>query len=1093
MVGDSEADSRLVLHELREGGYEPQLQRVETAAELTAALETQGWEVVICDYQLPQFSGLEALEIVRAGGRDLPFIVVSDDGGEERVVAMMRAGAHDYLLKNRLAALASVVGREMGEAELRRQRREAEEKLGWTSGKVQVTREISEERQAAERVARQAEELTSLYATAPVGLFFFDTELRYVRVNREMAEMNELSVEQHVGRRLREVLPRELTDVIEPLLRQVLETGMPVMDREVKGSTPAQEGEQQRHWLASYHPVLAEDGTIRGVHGVVMEITKRKQVEEALLASEAAERAQRQELEALMDAIPAAIVISRDASNQQMTANRTAEKLLRLAPGQNPSLSAPEGKRPDYQVWADGRRLTAEELPIQRASATGEPVSGVEIEVVFADGGTKALLCSAFPIVHESGVVSGCLGAFLDITVAKRREHNLVFLAEMQRTLTSISCPQEIMRKIGSQILAHLHLDRCLFVEINETADIATVLHDHHSGDGPGLVGVYRLKDFHTDEELAEMVAGRMVVINDVSLEPRPAENSEQFKALGIGSLAHATYVADGRWKMVLCAIRTGPSEWPPEDTELMAVMVERIYLRMERARAEERLAESEARFRSIFHDAAIPMEVFKPDGRFTQVNRAFCELLGYSEAELLETTFDAITYLEDRLSLAREPLQNLNDGTLREFRAEKRYIRKDGMVVWVDLSVSVVRGADDRPLYFIGQVQDITARKVAEASLRKSENMLALAIEAGQLGIWNWDQATKTLVWSERCNEMAGLPRGLEISRAKAVETLHPEDRERVQAEAQVALAKKVDLEMEYRTLWPDGSVRWLQTRGRAFYDEIGEVVKITGIVLDVTERRETEDALRRFNTQLESLVDERTDVIKMTMKELQREFAERRRLEEEILNIGERAQTRIGQDLHDDLGQQLVGMTILMGLLLSHLNAESHPRAKEATRLQECLSDIINTTRNLAKSLYPVELERGGLILSLQELAYRTELLAGVTCRVNADESFQFEKAVEIHLYRIVQESISNALKHGRAHNIVIAGSVHDGVSTLTVTDDGSGFVRPEEGKWAGIGLHLFQYRARLIGAQLTVTRGENGGCQVRCSISQPEGWVI
>ena len=863
-----------------------------------------------------------------------------------------------------------------------------------------------------------------------------------------------------------------------------------MLDREVKGTTVAQPGEQQRHWLASYHPVFAGDGTLRGVHGVVLEITKRKQVEEALLASEAAERARRQELEALMDAIPAAVVISRDPSSQQMTANRTAEKLLRLACGQNPSLSAPLAERANFQVWANGRQLAGDELPIQRASATGEAVSGVEIEVVFPDGERKALLCSAFPIVHESGVVTGCIGAFLDITVPKRREHNLAFLAKMQKSLASISCPQEIMRRVGGQIVNYLHLDHCLFVEINETADEATVLHDHHTGEGPGLEGVYALKDFHTDHDLAEMAAGRMLVIDDVSHPLRSALHSEQFKALGIGSLAHANYVADGRWKMILSATRADPYEWPQEDTELMAEMVERIYLRLERARAEERLAESEARFRSIFHDAAIPMEVFKPDGRFTQVNRAFCELLGYSEAELLETTFDAITYPEDRLSLAQEPLRNLIDGTVRGFRAEKRYIRKDGMVVWVDLSVSVVRGADDRPLYFIGQVQDITGRKEAEVSLRKSENMLALAIEAGQLGIWNWNQVTHTLVWSERCSEMSGLPRDLEISREAAIGTIHPEDRERILLEAHAALEKKMDLEMEYRTLWPDGSVRWLQTRGRAFYDESGGLVRITGIIQDVTERRETEDALRSFNTKLESLVDERTDVIKMTMRELQREFAERRRLEGEILDIGERAQTRIGQDLHDDLGQQLVGTTILMGLLSSHLNAESHPRAKEAARLQTVLTEVINTTRNLARSLYPVELERGGLNLSLQELANRTELLAGISCQVNADESFQFEKAVEIHLYRIVQESISNALKHGMARNVVIEGSVRDGVATLTVTDDGSGFVPPEEGKWAGIGLHLFQYRARLIGAQLTVTCGENGGCQVRCSISEGEG---
>ena len=482
-------------------------------------------------------------------------------------------------------------------------------------------------------------------------------------------------------------------------------------------------------------------------------------------------------------------------------------------------------------------------------------------------------------------------------------------------------------------------------------------------------------------------------------------------------------------------------------------------------------------------------MEVSLPDGRFIQVNRAFCELLDYSPAELLEMTFDSITYPDDRLSLAREPMQHLMEGTMTGFRADKRYVRKDGRVVWVDLSVSVVRDPDGRPLYFIGQVQDITGRKQAESSLKKSENMLALAIDAGQLGIWNWDELARTLVWSDRCNEMTGLPRDQEVDVAAALLSIHPEDRVRVQVGAKHALEMQTEIELEYRTQWPDGSVHWLQTRGRGIFDGDGKLVRVTGVIEDVTERRESEETLRRFNTQLESLVDARTEVIKMTMKELQREFAERRRLEEEILDIGERAQARIGQDLHDDLGQQLVGMTILMGLLSSHLTAESHPRAAEAARLQTFLSGVIITTRNLAKSLYPVELERGGLNLSLQELANRTEMLSGITCRLNADVGFKFEKAVEIHLYRIVQESVSNALKHGKAHNIAIDCSIRDGISTLTVTDDGIGFVRPDEGKWTGIGLHLFQYRARLIGAQLTVSRGDEGGCQVKCVIVNPE----
>lgn len=145
--------------------------------------------------------------------------------------------------------------------------------------------DITERKSAEEKLARQAAELATLYATAPVGLFMLDTDLRYVRINQAMADLNGLSTERHIGRTLRELLTAGLADAVEPLLRQVLETGRPELNREVHGATLPRSGEQ-RHWLVSYHPVQAGDGTITGVHGVVQEITERKQAEDALRESQ---------------------------------------------------------------------------------------------------------------------------------------------------------------------------------------------------------------------------------------------------------------------------------------------------------------------------------------------------------------------------------------------------------------------------------------------------------------------------------------------------------------------------------------------------------------------------------------------------------------------------------------------------------------------------------------------------------------------------------------------------------------------------------------------------------------------------------------
>ncbi len=127
IVEDSEQDARLFLREVRQGGYEPLSQRVESAAALNSALAAQEWDVIICDYRLPQFTGLDALKLVQATGRDLPFILVSGAVGEDQAVAVMKAGAHDFVLKENLARLPSVVRRELGDAEARRQRTQAVE------------------------------------------------------------------------------------------------------------------------------------------------------------------------------------------------------------------------------------------------------------------------------------------------------------------------------------------------------------------------------------------------------------------------------------------------------------------------------------------------------------------------------------------------------------------------------------------------------------------------------------------------------------------------------------------------------------------------------------------------------------------------------------------------------------------------------------------------------------------------------------------------------------------------------------------------------------------------------------------------------
>lgn len=291
--------------------------------------------------------------------------------------------------------------------------------------------------------------------------------------------------------------------------------------------------------------------------------------------------------------------------------------------------------------------------------------------------------------------------------------------------------------------------------------------------------------------------------------------------------------------------------------------------------------------------------------------------------------------------------------------------------------------------------------------------------------------------------------------------------------------------LDSELEVVFADGGICRILGNAVPLFDEHGAVTGSIGTFIDITERKAAEEALRDFNAKLAESVVERTKELRSTVQVLENEITARRRLEGEILKLSEREQTRLGQDLHDNLGQQLAGIGMLSQVLSSRLQKESHPCATDAEQIARCLIESIDTTRNLAKSFYPVELERGGLILALQDLALRTQLLSRISCNVTANEEFHFEKPTEIHLYRIVQESINNALKHGKASNIQIGCLRKNGLWTLAVTDNGTGFTAQEPGQETGMGLHIFQYRAALIGATISVRRGNPDGCVVSCSI--------
>ena len=214
---------------------------------------------------------------------------------------------------------------------------------------------------------------------------------------------------------------------------------------------------------------------------------------------------------------------------------------------------------------------------------------------------------------------------------------------------------------------------------------------------------------------------------------------------------------------------------------------------------------------------------------------------------------------------------------------------------------------------------------------------------------------------------------------------------------------------------------------------------------------------------------------------------ITERHRLELQILEISDREQARIGQDLHDGLCQHLVSLAFDANSLQGQLAAARQPEAKTARRIADYLDQAITEARQLSRGLFPVRMEKEGLPSALEELARNTRERFGIACRFDSQGPARVKNsAIATHLYRIAQEAVTNAVKHSRATKLSISLQDRPDQIELRVEDNGAGITLATRGKATGMGLHIMDYRARTIGGTLRISAGQRRGTKVSCCVS-------
>jgi len=220
---------------------------------------------------------------------------------------------------------------------------------------------------------------------------------------------------------------------------------------------------------------------------------------------------------------------------------------------------------------------------------------------------------------------------------------------------------------------------------------------------------------------------------------------------------------------------------------------------------------------------------------------------------------------------------------------------------------------------------------------------------------------------------------------------------------------------------------------------------------------------------------------------EQLRQQIEDRKHLEKELLSIIERERQRTGQELHDSIGQQLTGIAFMMETLAGKLSDKSlTEQVSYAEKINERVGQTVEKTRKLARGLHPVDFDRNGLVSALRELAANTEELFGVSCSLRCEQAVLVEDAsTTINLYRIAQEAITNAVRHGKAAKITMDLTHHDDRLILTVENDGLGF-SPASTQDGGMGLKIMHHRAEVINGSLDVRRGTDGGTIVTCAFS-------
>ncbi len=448
-----------------------------------------------------------------------------------------------------------------------------------------------------------------------------------------------------------------------------------------------------------------------------------------------------------------------------------------------------------------------------------------------------------------------------------------------------------------------------------------------------------------------------------------------------------------------------------------------------------------------------------RPDGSacFPFGGDRVAEMAGLSPGTLAEdaSAFFAVVHPDDLAGLRESIAESAR--RLSPWRYEWRVRHRLRGELWIEARSMPAREPDGSTLWH-GVATDVTDRKRAEAALRESEARLRLSVAAADVGLWDWDLTTNKVYFSPEWKRQIGY-RDDEISNelSEWQSRVHPDDLEPTLAKVRAFLADPVGRhEVEFRFRHKDGTYRWIYAHGDVLRDAAGKPVRMLGCHIDITERKQGEEALRALTARL--------------------------------LDVREEERAGIARELHDQLGQALTGLKLDLAWLERRLT-EPSLRAK-TEQMVATIDDAVQMVRRISSELRPGVLDNLGLATAIEWQAAEFEQRTGIRCAVSVPEQApKLEAARATAVFRIFQEALTNVARHAGASRVQIRLRQVGGQMELAIADNGRG-ISDVECAAQSLGLLGMRERAAAVGGRLAITGAPGQGTTLRVTvpISEP-----